>query len=70
MDIPATAAIWLVIMAVIALGGALGGVAAVYFADKNLGGRPGKKYVARVDSGGAGERIEGAEREERYERAA
>lgn len=68
MDIPATAAIWLVVMAVVALGGALGGVAAVYFADKHLGGRPGKKYVpVEVDASGETDVV--AE-DEVYDRAA
>lgn len=45
MDVASTGVIWLIVMAVVALGGALGGVAAVYFADKHLGGRPGSKYT-------------------------
>lgn len=69
MDIPATAAIWLVIMAVIALGGALGGVAAVYFADKHLGGRPGRKFVpTAVDASREADAV--SEGETQYDRAA
>lgn len=49
MDVAATGVIWLVVMAIVSLGGALGGVAAVYFADKHLGGRPGSKYTPKVD---------------------
>lgn len=40
MDTPATAALWIIIMAIFAFGASLGGITWVYFTDKRRSGSP------------------------------